>query len=100
MANEQLLTIIISILTATIALGGLILAQSRVLRNRLGRIAGDGAYKTPPRISSAMGGGGASENIFTPTYWSRAAACASGSLKSETTDSCGEPDARGLTIVN
>ena len=55
MANEQLLTIIISILTATIALGGLILAQSRALRNRLGRIAGDGAYKTPPRISSAHG---------------------------------------------
>ena len=32
MTNEQLLTIIISILTATIALGGLIVAQSRALR--------------------------------------------------------------------
>ena len=35
MTNEQLLTIIISILTATIALGGLILAQSRALRSEL-----------------------------------------------------------------
>ena len=54
-ANEQLLTIIISILIATIALGGLILAQSRALRNRLARIAGGGAYMTPPRISPAPG---------------------------------------------
>ena len=35
MTNEQLLTIIISILTATIALGGVILAQSRALRSEL-----------------------------------------------------------------
>lgn len=35
MTNEQLLTIIISILTATLALGGLILAQSRALRSEL-----------------------------------------------------------------
>lgn len=35
MTNEQLLTIIISILTATIALGGLILAQTRALRSEL-----------------------------------------------------------------
>lgn len=35
MTNEQLLTIIISILTATVALGGLILAQSRVTRSEL-----------------------------------------------------------------
>ncbi len=35
MSNEQLLTIINSILTATIALGGLILAQSRALRSEL-----------------------------------------------------------------
>ena len=35
MTNEQLVTIIISILTATIALGGLILGQSRALRSEL-----------------------------------------------------------------
>ena len=35
MTDEQLLTIIISILTATIALGGLILAQTRALRSEL-----------------------------------------------------------------
>ena len=35
MTNEQLLTIIISILTATIALGGLILAQTRTIRSEL-----------------------------------------------------------------
>ena len=55
MANEQLLTIINSILTATIALGGLILAQSRALRNRLARIAGSGACRTAPRFKSVFG---------------------------------------------
>lgn len=35
MTNEQLLTIIISILTATLALAGLILAQSRAIRSEL-----------------------------------------------------------------
>ena len=35
MSNEQLLTIIISILTATIVLGGLVLAQSRALRSEV-----------------------------------------------------------------
>ena len=35
MSSEQLLTIIISILTTTIALGGLILTQSRATRTEL-----------------------------------------------------------------
>ena len=35
MTNEQLLTIIISILTATLALAGLIVAQSRAIRSEL-----------------------------------------------------------------
>ena len=38
MTNEQLLTIIISILTATIALGGLILGQSRAMRRKMTRM--------------------------------------------------------------
>ena len=35
MSNEQLLTIVASIASATIALGGLILAQSRTIRSEL-----------------------------------------------------------------
>ena len=38
MTNEQLLTIVISILTATLALAGLILAQSRALRRDMARM--------------------------------------------------------------
>ena len=38
MTNQQLLTIIISILTATLALAGLILAQSRALRWDIARM--------------------------------------------------------------
>ena len=44
MTNEQLLTIVISILTATLALAGLIPAQSRALRRDLARM--DSRFKS------------------------------------------------------
>jgi len=44
MTNEQLLTIVISILTATLALAGLILPQSRALRRDMARM--DSRFKS------------------------------------------------------